>query len=191
MFDLFAGTQVPYWRNSRCLRHSRKVFILYRSLICSRSEPFRPEEQLLSAEGEIFLVTNLVTPQGIDTYISWSDIPQFLNSCSNPGSISNSLQSDLQSDSVNFGLKLLDMFRSEVFQLFMLFFYSQCIRFYLDLIFFWLDLSFSFVFWIYSGNYTCSVGKKRCHHLSQVSHKQCHRLNPVSKKWFCIKITCQ
>ena len=32
--------------------------------ICSRSEPFRPEEQILSAEGEIFLLTNLVTPLG-------------------------------------------------------------------------------------------------------------------------------
>ena len=29
------------------------------SFICSGSEPFRPEEQLLSKEGEIFLLTNL------------------------------------------------------------------------------------------------------------------------------------
>ena len=43
---------------------SRVVFILCRSLICSGSEPFRPEEQLLSAEGEIFLLTNLATPLG-------------------------------------------------------------------------------------------------------------------------------
>ena len=44
-------------QHSRCLQHLGKVFILCRSLICSRFEPFRPEEQLLYAEGEIFLVT--------------------------------------------------------------------------------------------------------------------------------------
>ena len=109
-------------QHSKCLQHPGKVFILCHSLICSRSEPFKQEEQLLFTEGEIFLVTNLATPLGIDTYISWFDLPQFLNSCSNPGSISNSLQSDLLSDSVNFGLKLSDLLRSEVFQLFMLFF---------------------------------------------------------------------
>ena len=53
------------------------------SLICSRSEPFRPEEQLLSVEGAIFLITNLVTPLGKYSYNLiiniWSDIPQFLN----------------------------------------------------------------------------------------------------------------
>ena len=32
------------------------------SLICSGSEPFRLEEQLLSAEGALFLITNLETP---------------------------------------------------------------------------------------------------------------------------------
>ena len=58
---------------------------------------------------------------GLETYISWSDLPQFLNSCLNLGPISNSLQSDLLSDSMNFGLKLLDLLRFEVFQLFMLF----------------------------------------------------------------------
>ena len=51
-------------QHSRCLRLPGGVFILCRSLICSGFEPFRPEEQLLSAEGEIFLVTNLVTPLG-------------------------------------------------------------------------------------------------------------------------------
>ena len=44
-------------QNSRFLRHPERVFILCRSLICSGSEPFIPEEQLLSAEGEIFLLT--------------------------------------------------------------------------------------------------------------------------------------
>ena len=108
-------------QHSRCLWHPGNVFILCHSLICSGSEPFRPEE-LLSTEGEIFLVTNMATLLGIYTYISWSDLPQFLNSCPNPGSISNSLQWDLLSDSVNFGLKLLDLSRSELFQPFMLFF---------------------------------------------------------------------
>ena len=49
-------------QHSRFLQHSGKVIILFRSLICSGSEPFIPEEHLLSAEGEIFLDTNLVTP---------------------------------------------------------------------------------------------------------------------------------
>ena len=34
------------------------------SLICSGFEPFRPEEQLLSTEGALFLIINLVTPLG-------------------------------------------------------------------------------------------------------------------------------
>ena len=46
-------------QHSRCLRHLGRVFILCRSLICSGSEPFRPEEQLLSTEGEIFLLTTI------------------------------------------------------------------------------------------------------------------------------------
>ena len=104
-------------QHSRCLRHPERAFIF-----CSGSEPFRPEEQLLSAEDEIFLFTNLETPPGIDMYISWYDLPQFFNSCLNLGSISNSLQSDLLSDSVNFGLKLPDMSRSKLFWPFMLFF---------------------------------------------------------------------
>ena len=49
-------------QHSRCLWHPRRVFILCHSLICSGFEPFRPEEQLLSAEDEILLLTNLVTP---------------------------------------------------------------------------------------------------------------------------------
>ena len=43
---------------SKCLQHSGKVFILCRSLIFSRSKPFRPKEQLMSAEGAIFLITD-------------------------------------------------------------------------------------------------------------------------------------
>ena len=35
------------------------------SLIFYGSEPFKPEEQLLSAEGVIFLITNLVTLLGM------------------------------------------------------------------------------------------------------------------------------
>ena len=57
----------------------------------------------------------------MDTYISWSDLPRLLNSYPNLGSISNSLQSDLLFDWVNFGLKLSNLFRYELFQLFMLF----------------------------------------------------------------------
>ena len=115
----YTGSQSKQY--SRCLQYSGKVFILFRSLICSGSEPFRPEEQLMSAEGAIFLITNLATPLGNSANLSWSDLPQFLNYCLNLGSISNSLQSDLPSDSVNFGLKLSDMFRSELFQLYMFF----------------------------------------------------------------------
>ena len=73
---------------------------------------------------------------GIDICISWFDLPQSLNPCLNPGSISNSLQSDLPSNLVNFGLKLPDLSRSELFQPFMLFFI-------LNLSFFTLIWSFS------------------------------------------------
>ena len=70
------------------------------SLICSGYEPFRPEEQLLSTEGAIFRITNMVTPLGRSENLSWSNLPQSLNSCLNPGSISNSLQLDLPFDLV-------------------------------------------------------------------------------------------
>ena len=109
-------------KHSRCLRYLGKVLILGHSLICSGSEPFRPEEQLMSAEGAIFLITNLATPLGINADFSWSDIPQSLNYCPNPGSISNSLQSDQPSELMNFGFKLSNLFRSELFRLYMLFF---------------------------------------------------------------------
>ena len=33
------------------------------SLICFGSEPFRPDKQLMFAEGDIFLITNSVTPK--------------------------------------------------------------------------------------------------------------------------------
>ena len=107
MFCRYIGLSSKHY--SRCLQHSGKVFIVCRSLICFGSEWFRPEEQLLPTEGSIFLITNLVTLLGNKENFSWSNIPQFLNSCLNLGSISNSLQSDLPSDSVNFGLKLLDL----------------------------------------------------------------------------------
>ena len=85
---------------------------------------------------------------GIDICISWSDLPQFFNSCPNSGSFSNSLQSDLLSDSVNLGLKLPDLFRSKSFWPFMLCFYTKSISLYPDLVFLWLDLSFSLCFGI-------------------------------------------
>ena len=61
-------------QHSRCLWHPGRVFILCRSLIFSRSEPFRPEEQLLFTEGDIFLVTNLATLLGSMSF-SWSNLP--------------------------------------------------------------------------------------------------------------------
>ena len=162
-------------QHSRCLWNPGKVFILCHSLICSGSEPFRPEEQLLFAEGEIFLVPNLATLLGNSTYISWYDLPQFLNSCLNPGSISNSLQSDLPCDLVNFGLKFLYLNN----------FYFIC-SFLLSIhqYFPWSDqfLTWFFVllvFFIYSGNRTCVVGNKQCHLMYSVSHKRCHRLSPI------------
>ena len=56
----------------RCLRHLGKVSIICRSLICFGSEPFRLEEQLLSAEGEIFLLTNLATV-AVTLVAMWED----------------------------------------------------------------------------------------------------------------------
>ena len=51
-------------QHSKCLWHPGRVFILFHSLICSRSKPFRLEEQLLSAEGEIFLLTRRIWLSG-------------------------------------------------------------------------------------------------------------------------------
>ena len=116
----YSGSQLNQY--SRCLQYLGKVFMFCSSLICSGSEPFRLEEQLMSTEGLIFLITNPVTPLGNSANINWSDLPRFLNYCPNLGSISNSLQSDLPSDLVNFGLKLSDMFISELYLLFMIFF---------------------------------------------------------------------
>ena len=47
------------------------------------------------------------------------------------------------------------------------------------------------LFWVISGNRTCSVGKERCHYLTLVSQKRCHRLNLVSKERFYLKTACQ
>ena len=78
----YIGSQSKQY--SRCLQHSGKVFILCCSLICSGFEPFRLEKQLLSIEGEIFLVTNMATPLGNEANLSWSDLPQSLNTFPNP-----------------------------------------------------------------------------------------------------------
>ena len=59
---------------------------------------------------------------GMNIRISWSDLPHLFKSCPNPSSISDSLQSDLLSYPVYFGLKLLDLSRSELFRPFVLFF---------------------------------------------------------------------
>ena len=56
MFCRHIGSSSKHY--SRCLQHLGEVFILCRSLICSGSEPFRPDEQLLSTEGAIFLTTS-------------------------------------------------------------------------------------------------------------------------------------
>ena len=52
---------------------------------------------------------------------------------------------------MNLGLKLLDLFRSESFRPFMLYFYTQSISLYPDLVFFWLDLAFSLCFGFLQG----------------------------------------
>ena len=76
VFDVFL--QVSSWRYfsigegpHQYLKIVFQVSVVFRRsllallwLICSGSEPFRPEEQLLSTEGDIFLITNLVTPLG-------------------------------------------------------------------------------------------------------------------------------
>ena len=157
---------------SRCLQHSGKVFILCCSFICSGSEPFKPKEHLLSAEGAIFL-TNLANLLGNKANFSWSDLPRSLNPCSNLGSISNSLQSDLPSDLVNFGLNVQICLDLNYFD-FICYFLLSIHQF-----FSWSDqfITWSFVlllFWIYSGNHTCVVGNKQCHHLNSVIHKRCH-----------------
>ena len=120
MFCRYTGSSSKNY--SRRLQHSGKFFTLCRSLIGSGSEPFILEEQLLSVEGAIFPITNLETLLGNKANFSWFDLPQPLNSYLNPSSISNSLRSDLPSDLVDFGLKLSNLFISELFQLYMLFF---------------------------------------------------------------------
>ena len=122
---------------SKCLQYSWKVFILCRSLICFGFEPFRLEEQLLSVEGAIFLIrisTVYIYSSSLEDF-NYSILTILLNRVFvfdflvseisfyvNPGSFSNSLQSDLLFESVDFGLKLPDLSRSELFRPFMLFF---------------------------------------------------------------------
>ena len=95
--------------------------------------------------------------------------------------IYNSLQSDLSSDLVKFGLKLSDLFRSELPWLYMLCFIVNSSVFTLI----WENFNLksrSLFFWIWSGKRTCAIGNKRCHHLNPVNHKWCHRLSAVIQK---------
>ena len=136
--------------HSRYLRRPGRVFNLCPSFVLylNHSDQWNT---LLSAEGEIFQLTNLVTLLGNrDMYqLFWSS--SVLNSCPNPASFSNSLQSDFLSDLVHLGLKLPDLFRYESFWPFVLCFYTQSSSFDLDLVFFWLELLFSLCFGILQG----------------------------------------
>ena len=91
---------------------------------------------LLSAGGEIFQLTNLVTILGNRYMYQLFRFSSVLNSCPNPGSFSNCLQSDLLSDLVNLGLKFPNLFISESFRPFMLCFHTQSSSFFLDLVLF-------------------------------------------------------
>ena len=91
---------------------------------------------LLSAGGEIFQLTNLVTLLGISCIqLFWSS--SVYNSCMNPSSIFfNSFKWDLLSNLYYLGLKFPDLFISESFRFFMLFYHFQFDNIYLDLVFF-------------------------------------------------------
>ena len=96
---------------------------------------------LLFVGGEIFQLTNMVTPLGNEVvyHSFWSS--SVCKSCPNLSSFFNSLQSDLLSDWLRLGLKPPDMFRSESFWYFMLCFHTQFNSICLDIAFFWLDPS--------------------------------------------------
>ena len=146
MFNLITGTHVYYQsRNSRYLRYPGRVFILCRPFVLDvnhsdQRNNFCPQKVKYSCLQIWWL------HWGVDMCISWYDLPQFFNSCPNPSSFSNSLQSDLLSNSVDFGLKPPDLSRSKLFSTFYALSHSQSINFYPDLVFLWLDMSFSMCF---------------------------------------------
>ena len=123
MFDLVAGTQVHY-RSSipgvYSIRGRSSSFVVHSFVLdlnhSDQRNSFCPQKV------KYFCLQIWRLCWEIVICISWSDLPQFFNSCSNPGSFSNSLQSDLLFDSVDFGLKLPDLSRSKLFRPFMLFF---------------------------------------------------------------------
>ena len=121
------------------------------SFICSGSEPFRPEEQLLSTEGEIFLLTNMTTLLG-NRYmyqLIWSSSVLQLLSESRLHLELSLVRSTIwlselwfeTSRSVYIGIILTSY----------ALFYSQSISFYPDLVFFRLYLSFSLCFEFLQG----------------------------------------
>ena len=101
--------------HSRYLRRPGRVFILCRSSVLDLNHSDK-WNTLLSIEGEIFLLTNLATPLGNRYMYQLICSSSVLQLCS----FSNSLQSDLLSNSLDFGLKFPDPSRSELFRPYML-----------------------------------------------------------------------
>ena len=122
VFNLITGTQVYYRsRHSRYLRYPGRVFILCHSFVLDLNHSDqRNSFYLQKVKYSYSQIWKLHL--GMNVCIIRSNLPHFFNSCPNPSSFSNSLQSDLLSKSVNLGSKLLDLSRSELFQTFMLFF---------------------------------------------------------------------
>ena len=115
MFNPITGTQVYYWSmHSRYLQYLGRVFILCCSFVLDLNHSDQRNKFCLQKVKYSCLQIWWLR-WGIDICISWSNLPQSFKSCLNPGFFSNSLQSDLLSDSVDFGLKLPDLSRSELF----------------------------------------------------------------------------
>ena len=122
MFNLIAGTQ-DYYRSGipgiYDIQGGSSSFFIHSFVLDLNHSDQRNSFCLQKVKYSCLQIWRL--HYGIDICIIWYDLPQFFNSCLNLGSFSNSLQLDLLSDSMDFGLKLLDLSRYELFWPFMLF----------------------------------------------------------------------
>ena len=145
MFKPIASTQGYYRSIKFQVSTASREGLQPLSFICCGSEPFRPVEHLTVHRRWNILANKSGDSTG-ELCNSDSDLPQFFNSCPNPGSFSNSLQSDLLSDLVYLGLKLPNLFRSELFRSVVRCFHTQFNSIFPDLVFFCLDPSFFLCF---------------------------------------------
>ena len=176
--------------HSRYLRCPGRVFNLYPSFVLDLNHSDQ-WNTLLSAEGEIFQLTNMATLLG-NRYmyqLFWSSLVlQLLSESMLLLQLSSVISAIWLSQ---FGFETSKSVQIWIISTFYaLFLYSI----YQPLPWSGLFLTWSiilFVFCIFTKNRTCYVGKEWCYHLSIVSNTRCHHLNLVSKERFYLKTVCQ